>query len=78
LIKQVLDDSEIPGQTIHWLLSFIRDQAGWLYSTNHKNVDADIAEVQRNEHLRDFLAEKFCKVKYFEEFYCNLLINYIN
>ena len=60
LTKQVLDDSRVPGQTIHWLLSFIRDQAGWLYSTN---VDADSTEIQKNEDLRAFLAEKFGKVK---------------
>ncbi|RIA82135.1 hypothetical protein C1645_788951 [Glomus cerebriforme] len=56
LIKQVLDDSRVPGQTIHWLLSFIRDQADWLYS------NSDSTEIQRNEDLRNFLSEKFSKM----------------
>ncbi|CAG8602260.1 10824_t:CDS:10 [Funneliformis caledonium] len=62
LIKQVFDDSEIPGQTIQWLLSFIRDQAGWLYSINLEDVDADAAEFQRIKIFRAFLSEKFCKI----------------
>ncbi|GBC03934.1 hypothetical protein RclHR1_00540044 [Rhizophagus clarus] len=62
LIKQILDDSRVPGQTIHWLLSFIRDQTGWLYSINYENVNADSKEIQRREDFRAFLAEKFSKM----------------
>ncbi|CAI2162118.1 5751_t:CDS:10 [Funneliformis geosporum] len=62
LIIQVFDDSEIPGQTIQWLLSFIRDQAGWLYSINYEEVDVDAAEIQRIKNFRAFLSEKFCKI----------------
>ncbi|CAB4461760.1 unnamed protein product [Rhizophagus irregularis] len=59
LIKQALDDSRVPGQTIHWLLIFIRDQAGWLYSSNN---DADSKEIQRRDDFRAFLAEKFSRM----------------
>ncbi|CAG8713404.1 3247_t:CDS:2, partial [Acaulospora colombiana] len=59
LVVHVLNPSRIPGHTIHWLLSFIRDEALWLL----QDVDRDTASSQApvSENISSFLSEQFSK-----------------
>ncbi|CAG8562542.1 14430_t:CDS:10, partial [Acaulospora morrowiae] len=60
LIVQVLNPGRVPGHTIHWILSFIRDEATWLL----QEVDQETVSSQAftSENISSFLSEQFGKL----------------
>ncbi|RIB05879.1 hypothetical protein C2G38_561463 [Gigaspora rosea] len=61
LLNQAFRISRVPGRTMHWLLSFIRDEATWLLQTE----DSSLLNTQttQSENLSSFLTEQFGKIK---------------
>ncbi|CAG8818686.1 31177_t:CDS:2, partial [Racocetra persica] len=53
--------SRVPGRTMHWLLSFIRDEATWLLQIEDHSI-LNTQDVQP-ENISSFLTEQFGKAK---------------
>ncbi|CAG8448882.1 4766_t:CDS:10 [Scutellospora calospora] len=54
--------SRVPGRTMYWLLSFIRDEVTWLL----QNEDHAIlyTQITQSENISSFLKDQFGKTKY--------------
>ncbi|CAG8630708.1 6947_t:CDS:10 [Dentiscutata erythropus] len=53
--------SRVPGRTMHWLLSFIRDEATWLLQSEDSNILN--TQATQSENISSFLTEQFGKIK---------------
>ncbi|CAG8671469.1 23125_t:CDS:10 [Gigaspora margarita] len=61
LLNQAFRISRVPGRTMHWLLSFIRDEATWLLQTEDSSTLN--TQTTQSENLSSFLTEQFGKIK---------------
>ncbi|CAG8461223.1 9123_t:CDS:10, partial [Dentiscutata heterogama] len=61
LLNQAFHISRVPGRTMHWLLSFIRDEATWLLQSEDSNILN--TQATQSEDIFSFLTEQFGKIK---------------